>query len=174
MRGSLLSSALLLLWPGLGCTRGRVSAFIPAIYLHLGPIAGGPVALTIDGAGLMMTKKRPFFYYLSFGPPSIPWSWLPSSGLPPWLRVRRQKGPFSYSPRFGDAYPKSVFLGGRSVVGPLHPLSPVPYPLSLHPSPVKSISNKKRDLLGPFFVVLVACFYAVVPSVRSLRALAFW
>lgn len=51
MPGSLLSSALLLLWPGLGLTRGRIRAFIPAIYLHLGPIAGLPVA------GLMMAGR---------------------------------------------------------------------------------------------------------------------
>ena len=137
------------------CTFARVSAFIPAIYLHLGRVAGLPVDLTIDGAGLTMTKKRPFFYYLSFGPPSIPWSWLPSSGLHPWLRVHWQKGPFIYYLYFGGVYPKSVFLGGRSVVGPFPSFSPVPHPLSLHPSPVKSVSNKKRDLLGPFLVVLV-------------------
>ena len=52
------------IYPGLPyylrcCTFGRASgfirAYIPAIYLHLGPIAGGPVVLTIGGAGLTMT-----------------------------------------------------------------------------------------------------------------------
>ena len=61
MPGSLLLSALLLLWPGLGCTRGRVRACIPAIYLHSGRVAGLPVALTIDGSGLTMTKKKTLF-----------------------------------------------------------------------------------------------------------------
>jgi hypothetical protein len=147
---------------------------MPAIYLHSGRVAGLPVA------GLMMTgpvdddEKRPFFYYLSFGPPSIPWSWFRPPGSGPGSGFIGWNGPFLIPYILGAFQVDSVFLGGRSVVGPLHPLSPVPYPLSLHPSPVKSISNKKRDLLGPFFVVLVACFYAVVPSVRSLRALAFW
>ena len=61
MRGSTLLPALLLLCPGLGCIRGRIRACIPAIYLHSGRVAGSPVVLTIDGAGMMMTKNRALF-----------------------------------------------------------------------------------------------------------------
>ena len=43
------------------CYFGRVSACIPAIYLHSGRVAGSPVVLTIDGAGLTMTKNRALF-----------------------------------------------------------------------------------------------------------------
>jgi hypothetical protein len=73
MRGSCLSPALLLLCPGLGCIRGRIRACIPAIYLHSGPIAGGPVGMTIHGSGLTMTKNRTLFLlpkvWSSFNPP---------------------------------------------------------------------------------------------------------
>ena len=100
----------------------------------------------------MMAKKRPFFYYLSFGLPSIPWSWFPSSGLLPWLRVHRSKWPFSYYLRFGDVSGGLGFFRGSGCGGTLHPLSLVPYPLSLHPSPVKSLANKKRARLGPFLL----------------------
>ena len=130
MRGSLLSSALLLLWPGLGCTRGRVSAFIPAIYLHLGPIAGGPVALTIDGAGLMMTKKRPFFYYLSFGlllslgPGSRPPGSLPGFGSV------GKKDPFLIPHVLGTLTQSRFFWGVGLWWDPS-----IPYPRSLIPYP---------------------------------------
>ena len=110
-------------------------------------------------------EKRPFFYYLSFGPPSLPWSRFPPPGSVPGSGFIRKKDPFFITYTLGTFYPKSVFLGGLGVVGPLLLLRP----LSLHPSPVKSMANKKRDLLGPFFVVLVACFK------RSfLRFVPFW
>lgn len=53
----------------------------------------------------------------------------------------------------GTFHPKLGFWGGRCVVGPF----PVLRPLSLPPSPVKSLANKKRARLGPFFAVLI-CF----------------
>ena len=57
MRGSTLLPALLHLWPG----SAFIPACIPAIYLHSGRVAGGPVGLTIDGSGLTMTKKMTLF-----------------------------------------------------------------------------------------------------------------
>jgi len=158
-----------LFYPPRCCSFGRVSAFIPAIYLHSGRVAGSPVALTIDGSGLTMTKKGPFFYYPNFGPPSI--SLVPgvllrgrsaSRTLFLWGNIPGhhsgsigKNGPFFITCTLGTFHPKLGFLGGLGVVGPFPSFSPVPHPLSLHPSPVKSVSNKKRDLLGPFLVVLV-------------------
>jgi len=129
------------------CYFGRVSgfirAFIPAIYLHLGPIAGLPVALTIDGAGLMMTENRTLFLL----PKVWPLFNLPVPGV--LLRGRSafralslrgnipgpcsgsvgKNGPFLITCTLGIFQVDSVFLGGRCVVGP----SPLPSPSLHHP-----------------------------------------
>ena len=138
------------------CSFARVSAYIPAIYLHSGRVAWLPVA------GLMMTgpvdddENRALFLL-----PNI-WS---SSPLARCLlrflrRGRYASGPFLYGVPFraftpgralapgssvgmgplfitytlGVVWPESVFLGGLGVVGP--PPSFVPYPLTLHRSKV--------------------------------------
>ena len=114
------------------CFFGRVSAFIPAIYLHSGPIAGGPVGMTIHGSGLTMTKKRTLFLlpklWPSFNLPGSRCTSLRSFRVPdPFfmeehsgssLRVHRQKDPFLIPYVLGTFHPKSVFLGGLGVVGP--------------------------------------------------------
>lgn len=93
------------------CYFARVSAYIPAIYLHSGRVAGLPVA------GLMMTgpvdddEKVALFLLPKFWPSLPPLVLVPSSGLRPWLRVHRQKGPFFYYLHFGDVLPKVGFFG---------------------------------------------------------------
>ena len=174
MPGSRLSSALLHLCPGLGCTRGRIRAFIPAIYLHSGRVAGFPVDLTIDGPGLTMTKNRALFLSPKLWPSFYPWLLacvLRAPSLAPGSLAKRDLFLF---PMFWGLFRVTRFFWGSGCGGTFPSLSPVPYPLSLHPSPVKSVANKKRDLFrGPFFVVVVACFTRSLLRLVPLRPLPF-
>lgn len=152
MRGSLLSSALLLLWPGFGLHSCNLPTF--------GPVCMAPGGLTIDRDGLTTDEKRALFL--------LPNIWRPSPlarCLAPFLasltlRVRpflygstfraftpgsvpgsgfiRKKDPLFIPYVLGTFHPKWVFLGGLGVVGSLRPLSPsfVPYPFILHRSKV--------------------------------------
>lgn len=117
----------------------------------------------------MMTKKGPFFYYPTFGPlpslarclsPFLASRTLRVGALSLWVNIPGlysgpslapgssvEMGPLFIPYVLGAVWPESVFLGGLGVVGPF----PVLHPFVLHPSPVKSLANKKRDLFrGPF------------------------
>lgn len=118
----------------------------------------------------MMTEKKTLFLL-----PKL-WSSFHPLVPVPVLRARvpgswfiGKKGPLFIPYVLGTLYPKWVFLGGLGVVGPPPVLIPVPYPLSLHPSPVKSISNKKRD----HFVVPSSRCWLLALSGRSFASFLY-